>query len=201
MLHCTVSACVFLIKSCFLRASALEDFSCKCYFSFFYVEVTKFSSAIFASPQSQYFFCMHCDVCCTFACWVVSHSLPLFPIAMLSLFDFVMSVAVSHSFTPALKAVVTSRSLSVCLMLCPSASLLCFSCDITALFSLLSQYLSCHLSVASVLCEVILLPSQVLSLHYLLGYLSAVVPVLSYATIKVVTFSPWQHLKMLSGMC
>lgn len=33
-----------------------------------------------------------------------------------------------------------------------------------------------------------MLPSPVLSLHYLLGYLSAVVPVLSCVTIKVATF-------------
>lgn len=146
MLHSTVSACVFDKQAVYLRAWALEHFSCKFYFSLtfiyinFYVEVT---AALFVSPQCQYYVCIPCNV---------SNSLSLFPIALLSPFVFVMSVAVSHSSILALKAVVPSRSLSVCLMVGLSTSLLCFACDITALFSLLSQYLSCHLSVASVLC-------------------------------------------------
>lgn len=85
------------------------------------------------------------------ACCVVS--LSLFPMALLSPFVFVLSVAVSHSSTPPLKAVILSPSLTVCLMFGPSAGLLCFACDIAALFSVLSQYSSCHLSVAAVLCE------------------------------------------------
>lgn len=105
------------------------------------------------SPNSLLpFFSLH-SVNIMFACVVMSLTLSLFPIALLSPFVFVMSVAVFHSSTPALKAVVPSRSLSLYLMLCPSSSLLCFACDIMALFSLLSQYSPCHLSVASVLCE------------------------------------------------
>lgn len=49
-------------------------------------------------------------------------SLPLFlflSVALLSLFVFVMSVAVSHSSTPPLKAVILSPSLTVRLMFGP----------------------------------------------------------------------------------
>lgn len=47
--------------------------------------------------------------------------------------------------------------------------------------------------------RVISQPSLLLSLHYLRGYRSAVVPVLSYATIKVVTFLSDSVLKCTQG--
>lgn len=133
-------------------------------------------------------FCLHALWCllCDFVLprCVVSLSLSL----LLSPFVFVMSVTVSHSSTPPLKAAILSPSLTVCLMFGPSAGLLCFACD--TLFFWVCYRCFLHAVLVSLLCcvTVILLPYLVLSLHYLLGYLSSVVPVLSYGTIKVVTF-------------
>lgn len=125
---------------------------------------------------------MRCDVCCATACWLVvccvSLSLSLlFPMALLSPFVFVMSVAVSHSSTPPLKAVILSPSLTVCLMFGLSAGFCC------ALLVISRHCFRCYLSILHAilvlpLClwvRVISLPSPLLSLHYLSGYL-AVVP-------------------------
>lgn len=89
---------------------------------------------------------------------------------------------------------------TVCLMLGPLVlvccaflviSRHCFQCYLCILHAILLLLL-CSV-------RVILLPSLVLSLHYLSGYLSAVVPVLSYATIKVVTFLSDSILKRSQG--
>lgn len=167
-----------------------------------YLEVTKFSAGLFVSAQCQYFVCMRCDVCRATACWLAAFSLALslFPMALLSPFVFVMSVALSHSSTSPLKAVNLSPSLTVCLMFGPLVLVCCavlviwwhcFQCYLSILHAALALLLCCV--------RVILLPSVVLSLHYLLGCLRAVVPVLSCATIKVVTLLPGSILKCSQG--
>ncbi len=114
-------------------------------------------------------FCLHalcCLMCdCKLACCVVS----LFSPAPLSPFVFVMSVAVSHSSAPPLRAVILSPSLTVCLMfgplvlVCCALRLIsrhCFQCYLGFLHAILVLPLCCA--------RVIMLPSLVLSLHYLL---------------------------------
>lgn len=150
----------------------------------------------FVSTQCQYFVCMRHDVCCATACWlVVSFSLFFFSIAPLSPFVFVISVAVSHSSTPPLESCY-SVSFTYCMFDVCCASLVisrhCFQCYLSILRAILTLLRCCV--------RVILMPSPVLSLHYLLGYLGAVVPVLSYATIKVVTFLSDNVLKFPPGM-
>lgn len=81
----------------------------------------------------------------------------------------------------------------------PGAGLLCFACDITTLFSVLSQYSSCLFSVAAVLCEGYLAAISGFIFALSSGLSHAVVPVLSYATIKVVTFLSDGILKCSRG--
>lgn len=120
--------------------------------------------------------------------------------ALLSPFVFVMSVAVSHSSTPPLKAVILSPSLTVCLMFGPSAGLLCFVCDITALFSVLSQYSSSHLSVASVLCEGYLAAISGFIFALSFGLSQRCCPCVIVCHHQGGDLSLRQHLKMLPGM-
>lgn len=97
-----------------------------------------------------------------------------------------MSVTVSHFSTPPLKAALLSPSLTVRLMSGPNAAFCallvihCFPRYLWILHAILVLLLCCV--------WVISLPSLLLSLHYLRGYLGVVVPVLSRSTIKVVTF-------------
>lgn len=120
-----------------------------------YLGVAKFSAALFVSAQCQYFVWMRCDVCRATACWLVVLSLSLSlsdgPVISLCLCYVCHSFSFLHS---------TLKScLSVSFTYCtfdvwpPSAGLLCCACDITALFSVLSQYPLCCFSVAAVLCE------------------------------------------------
>lgn len=138
---------------------------------------------------------MRHDVYCATACWlVVSFSLFFFfngPVVSICLCYICRCFSFLHS---------ALRKLLFCLLhLLYVWGLLCCTYDITALFSVLSQYSSCHLYVLRCCVRVILMPSPVLSLHYLLGYLGVVVPVLSCATIKVVTFLSDSVLKCSQG--
>lgn len=140
-------------SSLFKNVSFRKSLSCKCTFfrTFIYInsylEVTKFSAALLASAQCQYFVSMHCD-CLSCDCTPARCVVSLFLIALLSPFVFVMSVAVSHSSTPPLKAVILSPSLTVCLMFglvcCALLVIISRHC-----FSVLSQYSHAIL----VLCE------------------------------------------------
>lgn len=87
----------------------------KCIYINSYLEVAKFSAPPFMSVHTVNIFSA-----CAVMCFVrLSLSLSFFLMVLLSPFVFVMSVAVSHSSTPALKAVILSPSLTVCLMFGP----------------------------------------------------------------------------------
>lgn len=106
-------------------------------------------------------------------CCVVS--LSCFPMALLSPFVSVMSVAVFYSSNPPLKAVILSPTLTVCLMFGPLVLVLL--CDISCIVFLCYLSILHAFSVLLPCCTMVILPpSVVLSLHYLSGYLSAVVP-------------------------
>lgn len=121
---------------------------------------------------------MCCDVCCESARWLI-----VFPSCCLSN-GYVISICLCFvcccfSFLHSTLQRCDSVSFTYCVFdVCPAgAGLLCFCSWYQGIVSRFAQYSSCCFSVAVMLSELYLsLTSQVLSLHYLLGYLSTVCP-------------------------
>lgn len=118
---------------------------------------------------------------------------------LFSPFVFVMSVTVSRSSAPPIKAAVLSPSLTLCLMFGMSAGLSCFVCDVLGFVCACVCVISIFL-IPSWCCRCVVWDLSCLHRPFYLCIIVSVVPMLSNGTIDLVTSLSWHRLKVLSEM-
>lgn len=153
----------------------------------------------FLSAQCQCFVCMHCVVCCATASWLIVLSLSFDgPVISICLCYVCRCFSFLHSTLKSCYSV----SFTYCMFdVCPPcAGLLCFACDIMAVFSVLSQYSLCHFSVAAVLCEGYLAAISGFIFALSFGLSQCCCPRVIICHDQGGDLSFWQHLILLLGV-